>query len=108
MKMLKAVAVLALSAASLSALAMTNADRYGEMADPAAAVRTIVIGANTKWVNVNHREIVKIVANGKEFAWDFDGVAQSFNLKQIAPEGAIAQDVEVYVALTEDDLGTGD
>jgi hypothetical protein len=33
----KAVAVLALSAASLSALAMTNTDRHGEAASPAAS-----------------------------------------------------------------------
>ena len=104
----KAVAVLALSAASLSAFALTNADRYGEAASPAAADRTIVIGANTRSVNVNHGEIVKFVANGQEFTWEFDGVAQSFDLKQVAPQGAIDHDVSVYTATTAMDGGFGD
>jgi Heavy-metal resistance protein CzcE len=102
-----AIAALTLSAASLSALALTDADRYGETASPAAATRTVVIGPNTRWVNVNHGEIVKFVANGQEFAWDFDGVPQSFNLKQVAPEGAIAQNVRVYIEMTEKDIDAG-
>jgi hypothetical protein len=108
MKKLVAVAALALSAASLSAVAMTNADRYGEAASPAAAERIIVIGPNTRWVNVNHGEIVKFVANGREFAWDFDGVPQTLDLKQIAPQGAIDHDVRVYIATTLMDGGLGD
>ena len=108
MKKLVAVAALALSAASLSAVAMTNADRYGEAASPAAAERTIVIGPNTRWVNVNHGEIVKFVANGQEFTWEFDGVPQSFDLKQVAPQGAIDHDVSVYMATTAMDGGFGD
>jgi len=108
MKTLKAVAVLALSAASLSAVAMTNADRYGEAASPAVAERTIVIGANTRLVNVNHGEIVKFVANGQEFTWDFDGVPQSFDLKNVAPQGAIDHSVSVHVDTTLTDGGLGD
>jgi len=108
MKKLLAVAALALSAASMSAVALTNADRYGEAASPADAERTIVIGANTRWVNVNHGEIVKFVANGREFAWDFDGVPQSFDLKQVAPQGTIDHNVRVYVATTLEDGGLGD
>jgi len=108
MKKLVAVAALALSATSLSAVALTNADRYGEAASPAAAERTIVIGPNTRWVNVNHREVVKFVANGKEFAWDFDGLPQAFDLKEVAPQGAIDHSVRVYVATTLEDGGLGD
>jgi membrane protease subunit (stomatin/prohibitin family) len=108
MKMLKAVAVLALSAASLSAVAMTNADRYGEAASPAAADRTIVISPNTRFVNVNHGEVVKFVANGQEFAWDFDGLPQAFDLKQVAPQGALAQNVKVYIEATDQDISIGD
>ncbi len=99
-----AIAALTLSAASLSAVALTSADRYGEAASPEAATRIIVIGPKTRFVNVNHGEIVKFEANGKEFTWDFDGVPQSFDLKQVAPEGAIAQNVRVYIELTERDI----
>jgi len=108
MKKLVAVAALALSAASLSAFALTNADRYGEAASPAVAERTIVIGPNTRWVNVNHGEIVKFVANGKEFAWDFDGLPQAFDLKEVAPQGAIDHSVRVYIATTSEDGGLGE
>jgi hypothetical protein len=108
MKTLKAVAVLALSAASLSAFALTNGDRYGEAASPAVADRTIVIDANTRSVNVSHGEVVKFVANGQEFTWDFDGLPQSFDLKQVAPQGAIDHDVSVYIATTTVDGGFGD
>jgi hypothetical protein len=95
-----AVVALALSAASLTAVALTNADRYGEAASPAAAERTIVVGPNTRWVNVKHGEIVKFVVNGEEFAWAFDGLLNSFSLKQIAPQGAINQDVGVSVEIS--------
>src|SRR5713101_2267748 len=108
MKKLVAVAALALSAASLSAVALTNADLYGEAANPAAAERTIVIGPNTRWVNVDHGEIVKFVANGQEFAWDFDGLPQSFDLKQVAPQGAIDHNERVNIATTLMDGGLGD
>jgi Heavy-metal resistance protein CzcE len=104
---LTTVAALVLSAASLSAVALTSADRYGEAASPEAATRTIVIGPKTRFVNVNHGEVVKFVANGKEFAWDFDGVPQAFNLKEVAPEGALAQNVRVYIELTENDIDVG-
>ncbi len=102
------LAALTLSAASLSAVAMTDADRYGEAASPAAAEHTIVIRPNTRWVNVNHGEIVKFVANGQEFAWDFDGLPQSFDLKQVAPQGAIDHNVRVYIATTLTDGGLGE
>jgi len=108
MKKLVTVAALALSSASLSAFALTNGDRYGEPASPAVADRTIVIGPNTRWVNVNHGEIVKFVANGKEFAWDFDGLPQTFDLKEVAPQGAIDHNVRVYIATTLNDGGLGD
>ena len=97
------VAALALSAASLTALALTNADRYGEAASPAAVERTIVIGPNTVWVNVKRGEIVKFVANGQEFAWKFDGMLNSFNLKEIAPQAAIAPDVRVSIEISAAD-----
>jgi len=93
-----AVVSIALSAAHLSAFAITNADFYGEATQPAAAVRTIVVGPDTRWVNVDQGEIVKFVVNGQEFAWHFDGTLPALNLKQIAPQGAIARDVSVYIA----------
>ena len=107
-----ALAVLTLSAVSLSAGAITRADVYGERAQaPAAqsifsavAGRTITVTGETKWVNVEHGEVIRFVSNGQEFTWYFDGLAQPqpFDLAQIAPAGFTAQRVAVYVSPGED------
>jgi hypothetical protein len=102
------LAAITLSAASLSAAALTYSDRFGEPAQAAAADRTIVVSPGTKFVNVKHGEVVKIVAGGKEFAWDFDGLPQAFDLKRIAPEGAIDHSVRVYIATSDQDISIGD
>jgi len=109
-----ALAVLTLSAVSLSAGAITRADLYGEKAQApvaqsiysAVAGRTIEVTGETKWVNVEHGEVIRFVANGQEFTWYFDGVAQPrpFDLAQIAPAGFTAQRVTVYVSAGEDSL----
>src|SRR5258706_13564098 len=93
---------------SLLAVPLTNAARMGKAATPAAAERTIVIGANTRFVNVNHGEIVKFVANGQEFTWDFDGLPQAFDLKQVAPQGAIDHNAPVYTATPLTSAGLAD
>ncbi len=95
------LAALTLSAASLSAAALTFGDLYGEPAQASAAERTIVVTPGTKFVNVKHREVVKIVAGGKEFAWDFDGLLQPFELAKIAPQGAIDHSVRVNIEPSE-------
>jgi hypothetical protein len=108
MKKVLVVAALALSATSLSAAALTFGDVYGEPADASVADRTIVVTPSTKFVNVKHGEVVKIVAGGKEFAWDFDGIEQPFELAKIAPQGAIDHNVRVYIERSEMDGGFGD
>ena len=96
-----AVASIALFAVSLSAFALNDADSYGRAANPAAANRTIVVGPNTRYVNVTRDEIVKLVVNGQEFAWHFDGTLSSFKLSAIGSRDAVAQNVTVYVAIAE-------
>lgn len=103
-----AFAALTLSAASLSASALTSGDIYGEAADPAVAARTIVVTPQTKFINVNHGEVVKVKAGSREFAWDFDGLARPFELNKIAPEGALDHSVRVYVGTSAQDGGFGD
>jgi len=103
------VIALTLSVASLAAVAaQPRADLFGEPVSTADARRVIVINDNTKWVNVNHRDVVKFVVQGREFAWAFDGMPSgSFDLNQIAPAGTLARTVEVYVAPTDGDLIDG-
>jgi hypothetical protein len=105
-----AFAALTLSAASVSAFALTPGDRYGE---PAAgdyvATRTIVVTPQTKYINVNHGEIVNLKIGSQEIAWNFDGLAQPFDLSKIAPEGSLDHKVQVYVETEmQRDGGFGD
>ena len=102
------LAALTLSAASFSAAALTFGDLYGEPAEASLADRTIVVAPGTKYVNVKHGEVVKIVAGGKEFAWAFDGIEQPFDLNKIAPQGAIDHNVRVYIERSEMEGGLGD
>jgi len=117
--LIPSIAALTLSAASLSAgAALKPADLFGEPAQApsaeraiitAVADRTITITDKTKWVNVNHFEVIRFVSNGREFTWYFDGVAQPrpFDLAQIAPAGFVGHSVTVYVSLSERDFPGG-
>jgi hypothetical protein len=120
MKLLIAsIAALAFSAASLSAgAALKPSDIFGEPARAPSAERTIItavadrtitITDETKWVNVNHFEVIRFVSSGREFTWYFDGVAQPrpFDLAQIAPAGFVGHSVTVYVSPSERDFPGG-
>ena len=110
MKLFLSIAVLTLSAASLSAGAVSKASAlFGEpVVAPSAeraivtavAGRTITLAGDTKWVNVNHYDVVQFASNGREFTWSFDGMAgpHSFDLSEIAPAGFVNHGVTVYVA----------
>jgi len=109
----RSIAVLTLSAASLSAgAAFKPTDLFGEPAVTpsseraivtAVADRTITLKGDTKWVNVTHGEVVRFASNGREFTWYFDGVNQPrpFDLAEIAPAGFVDHGVKVYVAPSE-------
>jgi len=106
--LIPAVAALTLSAAS-SAFALTTGDMYGEPAAADAAYdRTIVVTPQTKYINVTHGQIVNLKVDGKDIAWNFDGVAgQPFDLSKIAPD--VSQKVMVYVETEQQrDGGFGD
>jgi hypothetical protein len=114
--LIPSIAALTLSAASLSAGAsLKPTDLFGEPAQApsleraivtAVADRTITITGDTKWVNVNHYEVIRFASSGREFTWYFDGMAQPrpFDLMQIAPAGFVDHGVTVYVSLSERDL----
>lgn len=103
-----AFAALTLSAASLSANALTAGDLYGEPANPAYAERTIVVTPQTKYINVTHGEVVNLKVGSQEFNWNFDGLARPFDLAKVAPDGALDHEVKVYVATGAEDYGYGD
>jgi hypothetical protein len=104
-----AFAALTLSAASVSAFALTPGDLYGEAASgDYSAERTIVVTPQTKYINVAHGEIVNLKVGDKEIAWNFDGLAgRPFELSMIAPD--VDHKVTVYVETEQQrDGGFGD
>jgi hypothetical protein len=71
----------------------------GEPAAPVQAGRTVVITPGTRYVNVTEGDVVRFVAKGKVFAFNFDSSAiTSFRLNRVAPPGLLDHTVTVYVA----------
>ena len=99
------IAALALAGASLNALASaTDADLLGSTAQPSTAQRTVLIGPKTRWITVERGEVVRFVSSGQEFAWAFNGMASSFDVRRIAPGGAVDRNLIVYVWPNAQDL----
>lgn len=97
-RLIPTLALLMLSAASLTTTAkVTEADMLGNAAQPSAAQRTIVIDNKTKWITVEHDEVVRFLSNGREFAWAFKGMSSSFVLNKVAPNDALDRNLTVYV-----------
>lgn len=71
----------------------------GTLVSPGGAQRTIVIGPQTRHVNVVGGEVIRFVAGDKEFSWHFSGPGslRSFRLDKVAPEGILNQEVTAYV-----------
>lgn len=84
--------------ASIGAHAATNPALLASTDSLGEAGRTVVIQPGTRYVNVTQDEVVKFVDNGQEFAVRFDGVRSSFDLRAVAPAGALDHKVVAYVA----------
>lgn len=70
----------------------------GSAVPTASGQRTIVLKADTRWVNVDQGEAVNFVSGGIEFGWRFDAYrARSFDLQRVAPVGAFIHPVTVYI-----------
>src|SRR6266853_1570738 len=103
--LVQALVGLALSAASLAAAAtVTESDMLGSPAQASAAQRTIVIDQKTRWITVERGEVVTFKANGRDFAWAFNGMGSSFDLNRIAPAGALDRALKVYIWPNAQDL----
>ena len=104
MKKLSIVLGVAGIVASVAAGAAVPAKLLGEPVAAEQAQRTIVIAPTTRYVNVTEGDVVKFVANGTAFAWNFDSPPEitSFELNRVAPAGALDHPVTVYVARNVD------
>jgi len=85
----------------VSAAAPTGmASDYGVSVPADSAMRTIVINADTKWVNVANGETVRFNVGDQSFTWHFDTFRNetAFDLAKIAPSSAQVGAVRAYVA----------
>lgn len=97
MKLIPSLVLAAASLVSLSASALSMADRYGSAANATAAARVIDVTAATRFVNVNHGDTVTFTNGSDTVSWTFDGVAQAVPLSAILPHAGAAAGVLVYV-----------
>jgi hypothetical protein len=76
---------------------------YGTPVAQGRADRVIEITPSTRFVNVAENQVVRFVVHGspgrdESFMWQFNGGRGVIPLAAIAPNGAVAQAVNVYVA----------
>ena len=103
---LAAAAVLATSALYFADASAATYDPKGWNGTPVThgrADRVVEITPSTRVVNVDEDQIVKFVVRGsagrdESFMWQFNGARSVIPLAAIAPDGALAQAVNVYVA----------
>jgi hypothetical protein len=91
--------VTALLSAALPACAIgVPTDLLGDPAPPSSANYTITIHPDTKYVNVNQRDIVTFIVGSKNFTWSFfvAPTVSSFDLNQVAP-GLLDHRVTAYI-----------
>jgi hypothetical protein len=97
MKIIASLFLTASCTLGASAFALTPADQYGTAATAQFAQRTIVVGSNTKYVNVKHGETVTIRDGANSVNWYFDGVSGAFALSKILSAPDLNPNVTIYV-----------
>jgi hypothetical protein len=93
--------IVTLLTACMSATAVTpRADLLGSPVPAFAAVRTVNLTQDTRYVNVVAGDTIRFVNGSGEFAWSFNvsPIVSTFELNQVAPAGALGHAVRVYVA----------
>jgi hypothetical protein len=88
------------AAAASQSFALTRGDEIGEPGSSAFADRTLHVTPDTRYLNVQHDEVVTIDVNGRPVTWNFDGLAWQLNLQDIA---AGAPSVQIYVSPSLED-----
>lgn len=87
------------------ALALTGAahaadNAFGTPAAANAAERTVVVGDDTRYINVDDGETVRFVHGDQSFTWNFDTARREgvTALGKIAPKGFGDAAAQVYIA----------
>lgn len=88
-----------LTVAAAAAAADNDGDILGKAEPASGAARTIVIGSNIDYVNLERGEIVNFVVGDKSFAWSFAtaGTISELDLNDIAPPGLLDHRVKAYI-----------
>ena len=73
-------------------------DLLGGPGSPSMVTRTIVIKAETRYVNVTGGEVIRFEVGDKSFVWNFNGQRSSFDLARVAPTSTLDHKVTAYVA----------
>ncbi|WP_229467310.1 CzcE family metal-binding protein [Massilia sp. Mn16-1_5] len=92
---------LTLLTACMSATAVTpRADLLGSPVPAHAATRVVNLNQGMQSINVVAGDTVRFVNGSGEFGWSFNTspIVQTFDLNQVAPNGALGHPVRVYVA----------
>jgi hypothetical protein len=99
-KQLIVIVTMLTASASTFAGSLPRIDFLGNPTPVSAAVRTIVITPNTKYVNVTGGETVRFVVDGNSFAWNFEvsPSVSSFDLNRTAPASVLDHEVIAYIA----------
>jgi hypothetical protein len=89
----------ALAALAACSSAAPRADLLGMAAPASSATQTVIITADTRWVNVTGGDTVRFVVGAREFAWNFSvgSTVAMFDLNRVAPPGLLGRELPVYV-----------
>jgi hypothetical protein len=99
-----AASVPAQSASQIVVGASQYQSQFGAPADGSKYDREIVVGANTRWVNVTSGQVVRFVVadaagTNAAFTWDFDTWGgRVADLSRIAPAGMVQRPIRIYIA----------
>ncbi len=91
---------LALASASLALSACAADSSMLGQSEPAGyATRTVVVGPDTTYINVDRGDVVKFVVGDKSFSWSFDtpSTISEVTLNQVAPAGMLDHTVKAYI-----------
>jgi hypothetical protein len=70
----------------------------GTPAADTASQYGIRITPNTRYVNVQGGDVVRFMSGDKSFTWNFDGRRPTLKLSEIAPDGFLDREVNVYIS----------
>ena len=90
---------MAVASLSLTFCASASDNLLGQSEPVDQVTKTVVIGPETTFVNVDRGDVVKFVVGDKSFAWSFNSPTNisEVTLNQVAPAGMLDHTVRAYI-----------